>query len=225
MWKHGFQPQALTFFQKFCRTQILFCGATDIIVFGLWWYLPWVSKPRWIPPLRAFSPVCNEFLRFTCDACWLYSDQDGNMPFQHTYLQTYYKLHVVPYLKLHVTSYFCPTWRHSCVFFSTGDICFCSNSEQTRLLDQNGQNDTHTAHICTCLYNVKRGKKLTSRGRNKYHQWKFLCVFDVHDNLMSLFPETKSTRTFQENKIFHFICPWHRRSEILFILFSSKYIP
>ena len=39
-----------------------FCGATDTPV---WWRLPWVSKPGWIPRLRALLPACNWFLRFT----------------------------------------------------------------------------------------------------------------------------------------------------------------
>ena len=42
-----------------------FCGATDTPVLDFWWYLPWVSKPGWIPRLPALSPACNEFLRFT----------------------------------------------------------------------------------------------------------------------------------------------------------------
>ena len=34
-----------------------FCGATDTPVLDFWWRLPWVSKPGWIPRLRASSPA------------------------------------------------------------------------------------------------------------------------------------------------------------------------
>ena len=49
----------------FWRTQVLFCGATDIPVLDFWWCLSWVLKPGWIPHLPASLPACNGFLRFT----------------------------------------------------------------------------------------------------------------------------------------------------------------
>ena len=36
-----------------------FFGATDTPVLNFWWRLPWVSKPSWIPSLRALSPRIN----------------------------------------------------------------------------------------------------------------------------------------------------------------------
>ena len=55
----------LFFLKKFLEDMSPFCGATDTPVLDFWWRLPWVSKPGWIPCLRALSPVCHEFLRFT----------------------------------------------------------------------------------------------------------------------------------------------------------------
>ena len=51
------------FLNNFWRSP--FRGATDTPVLDLWLHLPWVSKPGWIPHLRAMLPACNEFLRFT----------------------------------------------------------------------------------------------------------------------------------------------------------------
>ena len=39
-----------------------FCGTTGTSVLDFWWYLPWVSKPGWIPFWWAY---CNRFHRFT----------------------------------------------------------------------------------------------------------------------------------------------------------------
>ena len=47
---------------------IPFYGAIDAPIFDFWWYLPWVSKPRWIPHFCALSPACNVFFRFTSGA-------------------------------------------------------------------------------------------------------------------------------------------------------------
>ena len=56
------------FFKKLFGGHESFCGATDTAVLDFWWYLSCVSKTGWIPRLRALSPVCNEFLRFTSGA-------------------------------------------------------------------------------------------------------------------------------------------------------------
>ena len=58
----------LFFFLKFLEDMSPFCGATDTPVLDFWWCLSWVSKPGLIPRLRALSPVCHEFLRFTSGA-------------------------------------------------------------------------------------------------------------------------------------------------------------
>ena len=55
-------------FLNFFEDMSPFCGATDTPVLDFWWCLPWVSKPGWIPRLRALSPACQEFLRFTSGA-------------------------------------------------------------------------------------------------------------------------------------------------------------
>ena len=66
-WCH-FPINTILFFLKFFGGHESFCGATDTPVLDFWWCLPWVSKPGWIPHLRALSPVCHEFLRFTSGA-------------------------------------------------------------------------------------------------------------------------------------------------------------
>ena len=48
------------FLNKFLEDMSPFCGATDTPVLDFWWRLPWVSKPGWIPRLRASSPAHNE---------------------------------------------------------------------------------------------------------------------------------------------------------------------
>ena len=40
-------------FLKFLEDMSPFCGATDTPFLDFWWRLPWVSKPGWIPRLRA----------------------------------------------------------------------------------------------------------------------------------------------------------------------------
>ena len=57
------------FFKKnFLEDTSPFCGATDTPVLDFQWHLPWVSKPGWIPRLRASSPVHNACLRFISGA-------------------------------------------------------------------------------------------------------------------------------------------------------------
>ena len=46
----------------------LIVWATDTLVLDFWWRLPWVSKPGWIPTLRASLVVYNGFLRCTSGA-------------------------------------------------------------------------------------------------------------------------------------------------------------
>ena len=57
--------------------------------FGLLVTSPWFSKPGWIPHLRALSPACNEFPRFTSGVtpadCIEVSM--AAKPFRSTYLQ------------------------------------------------------------------------------------------------------------------------------------------
>ena len=77
-----------SFFCKiFWKTQVLFCGATDIPVLNFWWCLPWVSKSGWIPHLYAFLPACNGFLRFTSGATpanlLMASMAAGHVPYMH----------------------------------------------------------------------------------------------------------------------------------------------
>ena len=50
---------------QFCCYINPFCGATDTAVLDFWRRLPWISKPVWIPRLRASSPTCNGVPRFT----------------------------------------------------------------------------------------------------------------------------------------------------------------
>ena len=38
-----------------------FRGDIDTPVLDFWWRLPWVSKPGWIPCLRALSPACKSW--------------------------------------------------------------------------------------------------------------------------------------------------------------------
>ena len=58
-----------SFFKKINLEDIShFRGATHTSVLDFRWCLPWVSKPEWIPCLRALSPACNWFLRFTSSA-------------------------------------------------------------------------------------------------------------------------------------------------------------
>ena len=56
------------FFKIFWTPWVLFCGATYTPVLDLWWHLPWISKPGWIPCMCALSLVYNEFLRFISGA-------------------------------------------------------------------------------------------------------------------------------------------------------------
>ena len=55
-------------FRKFLEDISPSCRASDIPVMDFLWDLSWVSKPERIPHLRASSPACNRFLRFTSGA-------------------------------------------------------------------------------------------------------------------------------------------------------------
>ena len=62
----------------FWRTRVLFVGP----LIPLFWtsddLSPWVSKPGWIPHLRALLRACHEFLRFTSDVTPFYRGQHGS---------------------------------------------------------------------------------------------------------------------------------------------------
>ena len=45
-----------------------FCGTTETLVLDFWWYLPWISQPRWIPRLHTSPPPSSSFLRLTSGA-------------------------------------------------------------------------------------------------------------------------------------------------------------
>ena len=47
------------FFFNFWKTWVLFVGPLIPLFWTSWWRLPWVSKPGWIPHLRALSPACH----------------------------------------------------------------------------------------------------------------------------------------------------------------------
>ena len=52
-------------FKTFLKGISLFCRATDTPVLHLWYHLPWLLKPVWIPYLYAFLSAYNGFLIFT----------------------------------------------------------------------------------------------------------------------------------------------------------------
>ena len=69
--KHGVTVCIIIFiflFFKFFWTTWVFLWGHWYSCFGLLWHLPWVSKPGWIPRLRASSPVHSGCLRFTSGA-------------------------------------------------------------------------------------------------------------------------------------------------------------
>ena len=51
-----------------------FHGTTDTLVLDIWWCLPWVSKPGWIPCM--LSHLCDPQIHL-----WLYGSQYGSQAF------------------------------------------------------------------------------------------------------------------------------------------------
>ena len=67
------------FFFKFLKDISPFRGAIDTNVLDFWWYLPWVSKPGWIPCM--LSRLCDPQIHLWCNTCRLYRGQHGSLAF------------------------------------------------------------------------------------------------------------------------------------------------
>ena len=65
------------FFLKIFGGHKHFRGATDTPALGLWWRLPWVSKPGFIP-FCVLSCLCDPQIHLWCNTCWLYRGQHGS---------------------------------------------------------------------------------------------------------------------------------------------------